>query len=38
MRLQPVRAGRLALQRATVDTGHTTSLRRMEPGPLITSG
>ena len=38
MRLLPVRADRRALQRANVGTGHATPLRRMEPGPLITSG
>jgi hypothetical protein len=31
MRLLPVRADRLPLQRATVATGHVTPLRRMEP-------
>ena len=38
LRLVPVRAGRFARQRATSATGHAPSLRRMDPGPLITSG
>jgi hypothetical protein len=38
MRFLPVRADRLALQRATVVTDHVTPLRRMDPGPLITGG
>ena len=38
MRLLPVRADLFALQDAKVATGRATPLRRMEPGPLITSG
>lgn len=38
MRILPVRADRVALQSARVVTGHVTPLRRMDPGPLITSG
>jgi hypothetical protein len=38
MRLLPVRADRIALQRTTVATGGATPLRRMDPEPLIVSG
>jgi hypothetical protein len=37
MRILPVRADRFALQRARVATDRATPLRRMDPGPLITS-
>ena len=38
MRTLPVRGDRFAFQGATFATGHALSLRRMDPGPLITSG
>jgi hypothetical protein len=38
MRSLPVRAGRLALSRATVAACHETPMRSMDLGPLITSG
>jgi hypothetical protein len=38
MRLLPVRADRIAHQRAPVATDHTSPLRRMDPGPPIVSG
>src|SRR4051794_28510066 len=38
MRLLPVRADRIAFQRAMVATDHATPLRRMDPRPLIVSG
>lgn len=38
MRILPVRADRFAAQNAKVATGRATPLRRMDPGPLITSG
>jgi hypothetical protein len=38
MRLLPVRDDRVSLWRAKVVTGQATPLRRMDAGPLITSG
>jgi hypothetical protein len=38
MRHLPVRADRVALWRAKVVTGQATPLRRMDAGPLISSG
>jgi hypothetical protein len=38
MRLPPVRADLFARHCAKVATGHATPLRRVDPGPLITSG
>jgi len=38
MRIPPVRAERFVFREATLATGHATPLRRMDPGPLITSG
>jgi hypothetical protein len=38
MRLLPVRDDRVSLWRTKVVTGQATPLRRMDAGPLITSG
>jgi hypothetical protein len=38
LRFMPVRADRVALQSAKAAADHATLLRRMDPGPLITSG
>ena len=38
MRILPVRDDRVSLWRAMVATGQATPLRRMDAGPLITSG
>ena len=38
MRPLPVRADRVARQKAKVAMDHATPLRRMDPGPLSTSG
>ena len=38
LRLVPVRARRFARQRAMSAMGHAPPLRRMDSGPLITSG
>jgi len=38
MRIPPVRGDLFALQNAKVVAGRGTPLRRLEPGPLITSG